>query len=106
MDYLFLSIIAIISVFVIRKIISNTRQLKRQLYTSSNWRDATEKREHWEKMNPFCGESDPVLQRLLRIEMGAFMLWLDAHPECLKDWRFRTTHQRYLNNLTERVRAY
>lgn len=50
---------------------------------TKRWMDAQSKRVKWKEEHPYENTSHPEYQRLLRIELGAHMLWLDSHPECL-----------------------
>lgn len=44
------------------------------------WCDACEARRRWHEAHPFASSSSPEAQRLLRIELGARMLFQEACP--------------------------
>lgn len=72
---------------------------KDALRATNQWCDAGKALEEWQKNNPFESQSHPKAQELIRIEAGAYMLYLDAHPnvnddghlawymEQIEDWR-------------------
>ena len=51
-------------------------------WATHTWCDASQARREWENLHPYDNQSHPEAQRLLQIEIGAYMLWLDAHPKC------------------------
>lgn len=60
-------------------------QTNRSLRTTRQWCDASKAFLSWIEEHPWENLSHPEAQRLLRIETGAYMLWLDAHPYCPDD---------------------
>ena len=62
----------------IRKILD--KYPPRRLVDTNRWCNTTKKVRDWEEDNPFIPKSDPEYQELLRIMIGAYMLWLDSHP--------------------------
>jgi len=55
---------------------------KKELEDTIRWTEAMNARKRWEYKNPYKNHSDPEMQELIRLELGAYMLWLDSHPQC------------------------
>lgn len=45
-----------------------------------NWKKARARREYWETQNPYAPSWHKERQELLRIELGAYMLFVDKGP--------------------------
>jgi len=52
-----------------------------RLWATENWLNASRAYSDWIENHPLESDSHPEAQKLLRIMVGAYILFLDAHPE-------------------------
>lgn len=58
------------------------RRFRWQLWTTNNWCRASDQLQRWVETHPDDPISHPQAQWFLKWELGAYMLWIDAHPDC------------------------
>ncbi len=81
---------------------SLSRKATRALVATNQWCDARDELDRWIGEHPFYSESDREFQRLLQVKIGAYMLWLDAHPYLAK----QKHHREFLNSLVEKISGW
>ena len=89
----------LIAYFFAKKLLTKEN---RALAATNQWCDASERLQEWLQKHPFYSESDPEFQELLQAEIGAYTIWLDAHPYCAN----KEHHQEHLRFLMEKMCDY
>lgn len=62
-----------------------SRRYRFALWTTNNWCRVSGELQHWVEKHPDEPVTHPDAQRLLQQELGAYMLWLHAHPDIRDD---------------------
>ena len=79
------------------------KKLESEKAASEAWSRALVTRNNWHKEHPYASLSHPEHQKLLRQELGAYMRWLEIHPETLDDESEYVKHATKLKELSSAI---